>query len=121
MNRQSVTLRAHDSINLTTGVVTRSDRCHFCDEPCHLGLCAPVATANPTVNEAMTVRIRNRNAATSSNRPDVLRHRYGTANITYAVEIGLRANDPDALRVAITLAACEWCGEMDHSGDDCPC
>ena len=25
MNRQSVTLHAHDSINLTTGVVTRSD------------------------------------------------------------------------------------------------
>jgi hypothetical protein len=29
MNRQSVTLRAHDSINLTTGVVTRSDDSRF--------------------------------------------------------------------------------------------
>jgi hypothetical protein len=87
---KSITLRQHDSINLTTGEVTRSDRSRFA-------------------------------SATSSNRPDVLRHRYGTAKITYAVEIGLRANDPDAFRVAITLAACEWCGEMDHSGDDCPC
>lgn len=26
MNRQPVTLHAHDSVNLTTGVVTRSDR-----------------------------------------------------------------------------------------------
>jgi hypothetical protein len=36
MNRQPVTLRAHDSINLTTGVVTRSDSRELL--PCGHGL-----------------------------------------------------------------------------------
>lgn len=59
MNRQPVTLRANDSINLTTGVVTRSETLPCGHGVIHQGSSGDCLRCFATATHADRLRIRN--------------------------------------------------------------